>query len=395
MSDWRLERAGRLHAPKNIPSTETQPSPEQTSTTVHDPRQQHRSRSNSYGGGIRSAAMVIIGDEILNGFTADVNLQVAARALDSIGIPLKIVTVISDDVEEITAEVLRMSQIHDVVFTSGGIGPTHDDVTLKAIALALNQQICINSEMVEHLYEVQAYTARQEQYQQTGAVGSEQTYTTRGALDETLLRFAMLPENSQLRFPPTEDPVHSTLTKIAGTTYSTDSLSTAGTNTPLQLSPTPSQQHHKSNMKDIQTSLENHTDIKKTEEISPPVCARSWPVLQCENIFILPGVPQFFETKMELIVKHFLTRNKKLTSRKIVLDLEERALVSVLDRLVAMHREVKFGSYPFIDHPEFKTIITLEGCDREKVEHAVASLLQAMPRNAVLRVEKGRAAQRI
>ena len=51
-----------------------------------------------------------------------------------IGIPLKRVSIVSDDIEEIEAEVRRMSQKYDVVFTSGGIGPTHDDVTLKAIA---------------------------------------------------------------------------------------------------------------------------------------------------------------------------------------------------------------------------------------------------------------------
>ena len=59
-----------------------------------------------------------------------------------IGIPLKRVSIVSDDIEEIEAEVRRMSQKYDVVFTSGGIGPTHDDVTLKAIA-KVKKKICL------------------------------------------------------------------------------------------------------------------------------------------------------------------------------------------------------------------------------------------------------------
>jgi hypothetical protein len=56
---------------------------------------------------------------------------------------------------------------------------------------------------------------------------------------------------------------------------------------------------------------------------------------------------------------------------------------------------VKFGSYPFVDHPEFKTIITMESAERDRVERAVASLLTAVPSNAVLRVEKGIAARQV
>jgi hypothetical protein len=94
-------------------------------------------------------------------------------------------------------------------------------------------------------------------------------------------------------------------------------------------------------------------------------------------------------------VKHFLPKNKKPITRKIVLDLEERSLVGLLNSLVAEHTEVKFGSYPFVDHPEFKTIITLEGTERRRVELAVAALLRVFPVNTVLRVEKGAAAEHV
>jgi hypothetical protein len=122
---------------------------------------------------------------------------------------------------------------------------------------------------------------------------------------------------------------------------------------------------------------------------------QSYLVLQCDNIFVLPGVPQYYAAKIDIIVRHVLSHKRRQHSRKIVLDLDEGALVSVLGRLVAEHRDVKFGSYPFVDHPEFKTIITLEGADRDGVEAAVAGLLAAVPTNVVLRVEKGMAARRM
>jgi hypothetical protein len=69
---------------------------------------------------------------------------------------------------------------------------------------------------------------------------------------------------------------------------------------------------------------------------------------------------------MNLITKYFLTKYKLLEIRKIVLDLEERNLVNILNLLVKSNPDVKFGSYPFIDHPDFKTIITVEGYNEEK-----------------------------
>ena len=81
--------------------------------------------------------MLIIGDEILSGFTQEQNLAVASRELAAIGIPLARVVVVPDSVDEIVDELRRMAMGFDVVITSGGIGPTHDDVTIKGGCFAL------------------------------------------------------------------------------------------------------------------------------------------------------------------------------------------------------------------------------------------------------------------
>ena len=114
------------------------------------------------------------------------------------------------------------------------------------------------------------------------------------------------------------------------------------------------------------------------------------PILQCENIFVLPGVPKFFAAKMELIVKYFMQKYRPLETRKIVLAVEERRVVRMLDALVEKHQPaVKVGAYPFVDHPDFKTIITVQASESSQVDAAVAELLEMMPSGYVLRVETG------
>ena len=80
-------------------------------------------------------AACIIGDEILNGKVQDANTYMLAGALFDAGHSLLKVETIGDNIGEIAATVRRLSESYDFVFTSGGIGPTHDDVTYEAISL--------------------------------------------------------------------------------------------------------------------------------------------------------------------------------------------------------------------------------------------------------------------
>jgi molybdenum cofactor synthesis domain-containing protein len=85
---------------------------------------------------MRTAAALVIGNELLSGKIADKNLVVLARSLRKLGVQLRRVVMTLDETETIAAEVRALSTAHDVVFTSGGVGPTHDDLTIEAVALA-------------------------------------------------------------------------------------------------------------------------------------------------------------------------------------------------------------------------------------------------------------------
>ncbi len=84
----------------------------------------------------KSAAVLVIGDEILSGRTQDTNSNTIARFLASLGIDLKEVRIVGDVEAEIVAALNALRAAYDYVFTTGGIGPTHDDITADAVAAA-------------------------------------------------------------------------------------------------------------------------------------------------------------------------------------------------------------------------------------------------------------------
>lgn len=93
----------------------------------------------------RTAAVLVIGNEILSGKFADRNVHFIANQLASIGIALRRVIVCPDEIAVIRGDVLLLSQSHDVVFTTGGVGPTHDDLTYRAVAEAFGVETVRNA----------------------------------------------------------------------------------------------------------------------------------------------------------------------------------------------------------------------------------------------------------
>jgi len=228
-----------------------------------------------YVGEAKTVGIVVVGDEILKGMTTDTNTQTAARALRKECLQLSRVVVVSDDVHEITKEIRRLRNEVDVVITSGGVGPTHDDVTIKGVAEALDRELVYNEEMAKLLQK---------------KMNADNSSSAGKDLTSAQIKMATLPSNAKLRYLSTDE----------------------------------------------------------------------WPVLQCRNVFILPGVPEFFAKKIENVATYLSSQLERSIVYKIVLSVDEQSIVDVLNNAVKKHPKVSMGSYPFVSHPDFKTVVTLE-----------------------------------
>jgi molybdenum cofactor synthesis domain-containing protein len=123
----------------------------------------------------KTAGIVLIGNEILSGKVVDANASYLCRELRALGVEVRRITVVPDEVELIAAEVAAHSRAFDVVFTSGGVGPTHDDVTIEGVARALGVPVVRDPRLVKLL----------EGYH-------------RGRLNEARLKMAEVPEGAEL-----------------------------------------------------------------------------------------------------------------------------------------------------------------------------------------------------
>ncbi|MCH4151599.1 MAG: competence/damage-inducible protein A [Sphingobium sp.] len=126
---------------------------------------------------IWTAAVLVIGDEILSGRTQDKNVSQIATWLNVQGIRLREARVVADVEDDIIAALHALQARYDYVFTTGGIGPTHDDITVDAIAKAQGVAVVVHPEARAVL---------------------ERYYETRGGLNEGRLRMARVPEGADL-----------------------------------------------------------------------------------------------------------------------------------------------------------------------------------------------------
>ncbi len=128
-------------------------------------------------GRIYTAGLVIIGDEILSGRTHDKNIAQVASWLQVQGIRLNEVRVVADVQDRIVEAVNALRASYDYLFTTGGIGPTHDDITVDAVAQALGVPVIIHPEARAIL---------------------ERYYADKGGINEGRLRMARVPEGAEL-----------------------------------------------------------------------------------------------------------------------------------------------------------------------------------------------------
>jgi molybdenum cofactor synthesis domain-containing protein len=132
----------------------------------------------------RTAGIILVGNEILSGKIEDANAAYLCRELRALGVDVRRISVIPDEADVIATEVAAFSRDHDIVFTSGGVGPTHDDVTIEGAARALGMKVVRHPQLVELL---------------------ERHY--KGAVSEAHLKMAEVPSGAELittgslRFP--------------------------------------------------------------------------------------------------------------------------------------------------------------------------------------------------
>lgn len=99
----------------------------------------------------RTAALIVIGNEILSGKVVDTNSSFLARELRALGTTLRRIVVVPDELDEIAEAVRVQRPLFDVVFTSGGVGPTHDDITIAGVARGLGRSVVRHPELVRQL----------------------------------------------------------------------------------------------------------------------------------------------------------------------------------------------------------------------------------------------------
>ena len=124
----------------------------------------------------KNAGVIVIGNEILSGRTQDLNVSYIGKKLEELGIVLSEVTIIPDVEDEIVKKVRVYSEQYDYVFTTGGIGPTHDDITTFSIAKAFDVNVVRSEDAVDRM----------------------QKFYKHGQLTEARLKMADIPEGAIL-----------------------------------------------------------------------------------------------------------------------------------------------------------------------------------------------------
>ncbi|HYA36624.1 MAG TPA: competence/damage-inducible protein A [Candidatus Binataceae bacterium] len=240
----------------------------------------------------RTAALVVVGNEILSGKIQDSNAFFTTREFRKAGIDLRRISVIPDDLDTIAEEVSRCSARFDFVVTSGGVGPTHDDLTIEGVARAFSRKIVMNPVLEKVIRD---------------HMGDR--------VNAAMLKMAQVPEGAVLN---------------------------------------------------------EGGDVR-------------FPTVQIENVYILPGIPQLFESKLLQLIPRFGAdpyHIRTIYSRAI-----ESSLAEHLNNTMAAYPDLMLGSYPRIGDPEYRVKLTLESKDPEYLERALKHLLKLLPADAVVKVD--------
>jgi len=240
-----------------------------------------------------AVAGLVIGNEVLTAKVGDANGPHLIERLRDRGLNLALLATVPDDVDAIVETLQLARRRAKWIVTSGGVGPTHDDVTVRAVALALGRRVV-------RLPEVEAMV--------------REHYGER--LTPEAMRLADAPEGAEL-------------VRQEGIWY---------------------------------------------------------PVLACEGIFMLPGVPELFRVQLETVLGRL--PKGSLSTAVLYLSATEPEIARALDSVALSMPHVPIGSYPNFDKAlGYKVKVTVEHAQPEPVQEAVARLEQALPSGCVIRRE--------
>ncbi len=240
----------------------------------------------------RTCALIVVGNEILSGKVQDSNAYFAARELRKAGVALMRVVTIPDEIPIIAQEVASCAAHFDFVITSGGVGPTHDDLTMEGVAASFRRALVIDPELEAIIRE-----------------------HFKDGINKAGLKMAMVPEGAIL----------------------------------------------------------NHGgDIR-------------FPTVQIENVYVLPGIPQLFESKLAALRPRFAT--DPYFMRAIYTAATEGVIAEHLDACMAAFPDLMLGSYPRIGNPEYRVKLTLESKDADYLERAFRYLMGLLPSGMIVRTE--------
>lgn len=234
--------------------------------------------------GVRTAAALIIGNEVLSGKVEEKNAELLIRELRALGVTLGRLVYTPDVQEDIAEEVARMSARYDVVFTSGGIGVTHDDVTVPAVAQALGRTL-VESEALAAAF---------------ARLGKDRS-------DQRWRRMLLVPEGADL----------------------------------LELPGLP------------------------------------FPILRAANVYVLPGVPEFFEAKFRALAPSLA--GTPIHSEAVYLNVSEWDFAEALETVARDFPALEFGSYPRFDTDRYRVKVTVDGRSEADVARGVTAFRAAIP----------------
>lgn len=250
-----------------------------------------------------TACIITIGDEILSGRVQDTNTAFLCQQLNQRGIEVKRCIVVADDEATIASVVKEASATHTYVLTSGGLGPTHDDVTMAGIAGAVGYPLRQHPDMVSLLVALAAASAL-----------SSSTTATAG---EATLRMALVPAG------PATQLIYSDRGVVSG---------------------------------DVPASAAA-TAASAGSTASDVVC-RGYPLVRVSNVYIYPGVPAILRRKWTSFGWLFDGVGVEIaTSEVVVAGTDEASLAPLLASFASAHPDVKLGSYPAPDHDAYKAVV--------------------------------------